>query len=342
MPQSAARRLWQAGFPEDSDAFFESYRDMRSVWEYTLALCEDDMWCAGLHIVPQTLCVRDTNILAGMVAGVSTEPSKRKRGYAGQLMRAAAELMRKHGMALAVLDPFRESFYEPFGYRTGTVYRDRICTEAKSVPLMETDDAVLLNSMYSACMKDFSGYVARTSRDWAFRLQDAALDGAKAFLTHSAYAIVKEEEDAVRVWEYTGRNAASCQTLLMGLCHHFGKPVHYSEPARLGEENTRHGAMYCPLDIVQLIGQIKAQGDWSVKLCVVQDDAMQKITITATGGRAAVSFHEEQASVIDAGELFLILLGARDAHDVKSLDAETANALFQIYPTCKTLLFEQY
>lgn len=342
MPQSAARRLWQAGFPEDSDAFFESYRDLRSVEEYTLALCADDMWCAGLHIIPQTLCIRNTNILSGMVAGVATEPSCRKRGYAGQLMRAAGQLMREHGIALAVLDPFRESFYEPFGYRTGTVYQDKICDVAQACAIRETNDAELLNNMYCAGIKGYSGYAARTPRDWAFRLRDAQLDGAKAYVTHSAYAIAKEEDDCIRVWEYLGWDEASRQALLMGLCEKFGKPVHYSEPAALGDADTRHGAMYCPLDIEVLIAQIPAQGEDSVKLCVTQDETLKNISITAANGKAVVSYHEETASTIDAGELFLILLGARDARDVDSLAPDSADILSKMYPTCKTLLFEQY
>ena len=82
MTHDAVPMLWHAGFPEDTDAFIDAYW-----WEHSdqmrAAMLRDDDGeiCAGLHVVPQTICVRGAAIPAAMVAGVATKKEKRRNDF---------------------------------------------------------------------------------------------------------------------------------------------------------------------------------------------------------------------------------------------------------------------
>jgi predicted acetyltransferase len=52
----------------------------------------------------------------GGVAAVKTHPAYRRRGYAGELMRAALWGMRERGTRLSMLEPFAHAFYRVYGW----------------------------------------------------------------------------------------------------------------------------------------------------------------------------------------------------------------------------------
>ena len=56
----------------------------------------------------------------GGVAAVMAHPAYRRRGYAGELMRAALRDMRERGISLSLLAPFAHAFYRSFGYELAT------------------------------------------------------------------------------------------------------------------------------------------------------------------------------------------------------------------------------
>ena len=67
----------------------------------------------------------------GGVAAVMAHPAYRRRGYAGELMRAALRDMSERGDALSMLAPFAHAFYRSFGYE--------LATEAIEYTLSPTD-----------------------------------------------------------------------------------------------------------------------------------------------------------------------------------------------------------
>ena len=81
MTHDAVPMLWHAGFPEDTDAFIDAYwREHSDQMRAAMLRDDDGEICAGLHVVPQTICVRGAAIPAAMVAGVATKKEKRRRG----------------------------------------------------------------------------------------------------------------------------------------------------------------------------------------------------------------------------------------------------------------------
>jgi predicted acetyltransferase len=56
----------------------------------------------------------------GGISAVMAHPAYRRRGYAGELMRAVLRDMRERDVALSLLSPFAHAFYRVFGYELAT------------------------------------------------------------------------------------------------------------------------------------------------------------------------------------------------------------------------------
>ena len=56
----------------------------------------------------------------GGIAAVMAHPAYRRRGYAGELMRAVLRDMRERDVSLSLLGPFAHAFYRSFGYELAT------------------------------------------------------------------------------------------------------------------------------------------------------------------------------------------------------------------------------
>jgi predicted acetyltransferase len=77
---------------------------------------EDGGVRASATVLPLEVFVDEEVIPMGGVAAVSAHPAYRRRGYAGELMRAALRGMRGRGMHLSMLWPFAHVFYRAYGW----------------------------------------------------------------------------------------------------------------------------------------------------------------------------------------------------------------------------------
>jgi len=71
---------------------------------------------ASATVLPMEVFVNGSAAAMGGVAAVMVHPAYRRRGYAGDLMRAALGDMRDRGVHLSLLAPFAHAFYRTFGY----------------------------------------------------------------------------------------------------------------------------------------------------------------------------------------------------------------------------------
>jgi len=89
--------------------------------------------------------VRGSLMKMGGVAGVATQPEFRHRGFVRELAREALKCMRKKGISISVLYPFKFSFYRRLGYEhcadvpslRSTPGNIRLPTNFKPLPLQE-------------------------------------------------------------------------------------------------------------------------------------------------------------------------------------------------------------
>ncbi|MCL2300723.1 MAG: GNAT family N-acetyltransferase [Firmicutes bacterium] len=105
-----ALEIWRACFEDDEDYF-------RFFWENGLPLCrglvreEDGRAFSMLYLLPCALGYRKRLLPAEYVYAVATLPAYRGRGYAGELVRYAANLAKGEGKCALCLRPGEESLY---------------------------------------------------------------------------------------------------------------------------------------------------------------------------------------------------------------------------------------
>ncbi|GAB5491773.1 MAG: GNAT family N-acetyltransferase [Phototrophicaceae bacterium] len=122
------------------------FKNQRPLYEdtITLGVFENDKAVATAKIIPMTQNIRGVIYPMGGVAGVTSNPTTRRKGHVKALMLRLFEEMRSLNMPVSTLYPFRESFYERLGYS--------LFNHIKSVRFNASDMKPLLN-------KDFAGSV---------------------------------------------------------------------------------------------------------------------------------------------------------------------------------------
>jgi predicted acetyltransferase len=124
---------------------------------------EDGEVRASATVLPLEVFVDGEAAPMGGVAAVATHPAYRRRGYAGELMRAALRGMREQGMHLSMLNPFAHAFYRAYGWELAgeaiayTLKPTDLPTssEQKRVRAYEEDD---LPRMMALLDEEASGY----------------------------------------------------------------------------------------------------------------------------------------------------------------------------------------
>lgn len=190
LPQEreAVAALWRQCFPEDSAAYVTWYFDTVYEARNTLALFDGPHLCSSLQLNPYPLRLRGRTLHAAAMAGVDTDPAYRRQGLAGKLIRAAFALLRERGQAVSFLFPFRESFYEVYGYTCSYLRQvGRVGASAlpglrpgiaREMPL-DAETAAALMPPYRAWADGREGMVARDEALMARRLADCAVDGSR-------------------------------------------------------------------------------------------------------------------------------------------------------------------
>jgi len=84
--------------------------------EETLGVFENGQLLSSLRVHDFQQSIRGVLKDCGGVAGIATYPEARRKGYIRQLMQEGFRIMREQGQSVSMLDPFKQSFYEQFGY----------------------------------------------------------------------------------------------------------------------------------------------------------------------------------------------------------------------------------
>jgi predicted acetyltransferase len=115
----ALARLAVAAFDNtvsDWEAVFDPERNARLDLEQVHVIEEDGEARASATVLPLESFVEGAPRPMGGISAVMVHPAYRRRGYAGELMRAVLRDMRERDVALSLLSPFAHAFYRVFGY----------------------------------------------------------------------------------------------------------------------------------------------------------------------------------------------------------------------------------
>jgi predicted acetyltransferase len=117
--EDSLARLSASAFGEGELAYWESYyggKDPRVDLDLVHLVEEDGDVRATATVLPLEVFVDGGPVPMGGVAAVATHAAYRRRGFAGELMRAILRTMRERGMNLSMLWPFAHAFYRAYGW----------------------------------------------------------------------------------------------------------------------------------------------------------------------------------------------------------------------------------
>jgi predicted acetyltransferase len=108
------------GSVSDWEGHFLPDKNSRLDPERVYVIEEDGEVRASVTVLPLESFVDGEPRPMGGIAAVMAHPAYRRRGYAGDLMRAALRDMREREVSLSLLAPFAHAFYRSFGYELAT------------------------------------------------------------------------------------------------------------------------------------------------------------------------------------------------------------------------------
>ena len=113
-----AAELWLACFPEDDAEFVSYYFSRRTKPSNMLGLFEDGLLVSMLSFDETRMCSSGApdGVSVSFVAGVCTEPGKRRRGYVRRLFATLEETLKERGVQAILLVPFDFGFYATLGF----------------------------------------------------------------------------------------------------------------------------------------------------------------------------------------------------------------------------------
>ncbi|HEX5916019.1 MAG TPA: GNAT family N-acetyltransferase, partial [Rubrobacter sp.] len=170
----------------DWERNFDPAQNSRLDLEQVHVIEEDGEIRASTTVLPLESYVEGEWRPMGGIAGVMAHPAYRRRGYAGELMRAVLRDMRVRDVALSLLSPFAHAFYRVFGYELVTEeieYRLKpadlpTSPEQSHLRAYRVEDLSSLMKLYEAEAKRHTLSVRRSEGHWNTTLSKKDADVA--------------------------------------------------------------------------------------------------------------------------------------------------------------------
>lgn len=174
----AVSSMWKICFG-DTDAYIDLIFSNKYKNENTLIYSEGDKAVAALQMQPYYIRMYNQVIPFYYLVGLCTLPEYRNRGYMGQLINEAFEVMRSRNIPLSVLLPAEEwlyGYYEKFGF-IQTFEKDIRPIDLKSIvqeyPYNHNEAFEVFDSQYQ--QEDFT--VLKTKEDFKVIVKEYIADG---------------------------------------------------------------------------------------------------------------------------------------------------------------------
>src|SRR5918998_5854796 len=108
------------GSASDWEENFDTSLNVRLDLEQIHVIEEDGEARASTTVLPLESYVDGEPRPMGGISAVMAHPAYRRRGYAGEVMRAVLRDIRERNVSLSLLAPFAHAFYRIFGYELAT------------------------------------------------------------------------------------------------------------------------------------------------------------------------------------------------------------------------------
>ncbi len=178
------RALWQRYFG-DSDSFLDFYFEKRFFPEYTVCTIEDDKLVNAMYSFPVNMYIRGVIVPAAILAGFSTDPDYRGRGYMSSAFELLINKLAERGFAVGPHTPVKHDSYFRLGNLTATETRFLTGTADKpkvmpaGVNFGRMSEIGKLYHLYMNFAEKYSGTLARSMNDFKLKMQDLDSDGGE-------------------------------------------------------------------------------------------------------------------------------------------------------------------
>ena len=359
----ALARLGVAAFGNsvsDWEENFDPGRNARLDLEQVHVIEEDGEARASATVLPLESYVEGEPRPMGGISAVMVHPAYRRRGYAGELMRAVLRDMHERDVALSLLAPFAHAFYRVFGYELATEdieYRLKPSdlppsTEQSHLRAYREEDLSTLINLYEAEARRHTLSVRRSEAYWKATLTKEGTDGAVyerdgGVEGYIIYRISGWQEQyprrTLKVDELvaaTPRAKAAFLSFMGGLdpqvygIKHFtprGEPLHPYLKSSYVKASIEPDQMLCLVDVEKALGYLQLTPEaplvLDVKDDVIPDNHGQ---YTIADGKVARGAEVEESVSLDVRQLAQLYAGYLPAKDLARhslLDASSPEAL---------------
>lgn len=241
-----AKALWSEAFG-DSDAFIDWYFANKVIPGNSLGMF-DGRLVSVVHMIPVNVRVQGKALKSAFIAGAATAKDRRGEGLMRTLLYESLKLMKRRGVTLTHLYPFKHSFYENFGWATYSYahFRSAEKRTACAADITESGDLELLAPLYERMMSAFDGYIVRGSREWRWRMEEHAADGGKTAVllkdgAPSAYMLYNSVKGRAGVIETVYSDEQDIRPLLAYILANGHSGVDYFLPAGEGPGASPYG-----------------------------------------------------------------------------------------------------
>jgi len=240
--------------------FLHSYRLRRAFY-----VERDNHIVSALHIIMKKLVFNAQIFELPFVVAASTNVNYRRQGLMREVMKKTFYAMREKGHCLISLYPAIPKYYSDYGF-VHYVFNVDLHTyhETFKCGLEQTNDSSLLSDMYSACIKDYEGYIMRDEKYYAKYLNSMWQDGV-------VFELIKNDNDIVG---YVAHKDGDVEEIL--LCKE-ERPIHnnidFSNSEFPSPKGTIPSNMIRIIDVLTLIKRIKYDGAKQIRLRIkITDD----------------------------------------------------------------------
>lgn len=224
------RDLWAVCFG-DSERFLDWFFRERFFPSLSSCLTEDGAILSALHSYPLHIRLRGRILPASLMAGVGTYPEHRGKGYMRRIILHYMRSLRAAGVPILVQTPANPAYYLSLGHfaATRSLYSEIHGPSERPFPANVGEhplfgDLTALRGCYETVTKNYSGSVARSMADFAYKFRDYASDGARCYVLEDedilrGYCVFYEGDDRVQAAEVIALDAAAYETLFAALHH---------------------------------------------------------------------------------------------------------------------------
>lgn len=208
--------LWQVCFNDPKP--FADYLFSKLYKPYnTICVFEGEELLSALQIYYYDAVFKGKPLKAAYIAGVSTYPNQRNKGYSKILMNEAEKRLCGEKIDIITLIPFKFSFYEKFGYRTMSyLFYYNVKSDINKKYNGSSIGERKSTELYSNFVKQFDFTFERNEILFSEILEDVKIGGGELYSTDGGYMYIYPSEKKIYVPEIIYENE---ETLLFMLSY---------------------------------------------------------------------------------------------------------------------------